>query len=65
VFRGDREAREFLAFWLSADQVVAGMNVNIWDVNEDIQRLVRSGAHVEDSALADPDVPLASLANQG
>ena len=33
VYRGDREAREFIAFWLSGGAVVAGMNVNVWDVS--------------------------------
>src|SRR5438093_1006934 len=36
VYRGDREAREFIAFWLSGGAVVAGMNVNVWDVSDDI-----------------------------
>ena len=34
VFRGDVAAREFVAFWLEDGRVVAGMNVNVWDVNE-------------------------------
>jgi hypothetical protein len=38
------------------------MNVNIWDVNEDIQALVRSGCSVTDEALSDPDVALSGLA---
>ena len=63
VHRGDLDAREFVAFWLAGDRVVAGMNVNVWDVNESIQRLVRSGARVDDRALADPNVPLDSLAS--
>ena len=42
VFRGDVEAREFVAFWLEDGRVVAGMNVNVWDVNEAIRELIRS-----------------------
>lgn len=61
VFRGDREARTFVAFWLRGDRVVAGMNVNVWDVVDDIRQLVRSGAIVDPARLADPDVPLAEL----
>ncbi|MGX5695607.1 NAD(P)/FAD-dependent oxidoreductase [Agromyces soli] len=61
VVRGDLARREFLAFWLSGDRVVAGMNVNVWDVNEDVQRLIRSRAVVDRSRLADPTVPLGSL----
>ncbi|QNP63190.1 NAD(P)/FAD-dependent oxidoreductase [Streptomyces genisteinicus] len=61
VLRGDAGKREFIAFWLSGGRVLAGMNVNVWDVTEDIQRLVRSGALVDPQALGDPAVPLASL----
>jgi 3-phenylpropionate/trans-cinnamate dioxygenase ferredoxin reductase subunit len=62
VFRGEPSSFEFVAFWLRDDRVVAGINVNVWDVNEDIQGLVRSGRSVDDDALRDPDVPLGSLA---
>ena len=64
VYRGDRDGLEFIAFWLSGGTVVAGMNVNVWDVNEDIQALIKAGAtgHLVDQArLADPDVPLTDL----
>ncbi|MGF7238249.1 MAG: NAD(P)/FAD-dependent oxidoreductase [Frankia sp.] len=61
VFRGDTGKREFIAFWLAEGRVLAGMNVNIWDVNESIQALVRSGHRVDQSALGDPHVPLDSL----
>ncbi len=36
-----RRRREFIAFWLREDRVVAGMNVNVWDVTDPIQRLIR------------------------
>jgi 3-phenylpropionate/trans-cinnamate dioxygenase ferredoxin reductase subunit len=58
VFRGDPATREFIAFWLRDGRVVAGMNVNVWDVNEDIQALVRDGATVDTARLRDPDVAL-------
>ncbi|MEE1802706.1 MULTISPECIES: FAD-dependent oxidoreductase [unclassified Streptomyces] len=61
VVRGDAGKREFVAFWLKDRTVLAGMNVNVWDVTEDIQRLIRSGARQDLEALADPGVPLASL----
>jgi len=62
VFRGDVAGREFIAFWLADDgRVLAGMNVNVWDVTEQIQKLVRSGEPVEPTALADPSTPLESL----
>ncbi len=63
VFRGDTAAREFIAFWLdSGGRVLAGMNVNIWDVNDAIQALVRSGQPADPDALRDPAVDLAALA---
>jgi 3-phenylpropionate/trans-cinnamate dioxygenase ferredoxin reductase component len=58
VFRGDVEGREFIAFWLSDGRVLAGMNVNVWDVNEVIQEMVRGGRAVDAARLADVDVPL-------
>jgi 3-phenylpropionate/trans-cinnamate dioxygenase ferredoxin reductase subunit len=61
VLRGDVGKREFIAFWLADRRVLAGMNVNVWDVTEPIQRLIRSGAPVDPDALGDPSVPLTSL----
>ncbi|MEU6241006.1 FAD-dependent oxidoreductase [Streptomyces sp. NPDC047024] len=61
VIRGDAGKREFIAFWVREGRVLAGMNVNVWDVTEPIQRLVRSRAVVDTEALADPHVPLAEL----
>jgi len=61
VYRGDREAREFIAFWLSGGAVVAGMNVNVWDVSDDIQSLIRARRPVDESRLSDPDVPISAL----
>ena len=65
VFRGDPASREFVAFWTAGGQVLAGMNVNVWDVSDDIQTVVRAGwagATVDPARLTDPDVPLAELA---
>lgn len=62
VYRGDRDKREFVVFWLTDDnRVVAGMNVNVWDVNSEVQRLIRRGTPVDPSALANSDTPLDSL----
>jgi len=61
VFRGDHESGEFIAFWLKDARVLAGMNVNVWDVNDDIQALIRSRQPVEIAALSDRDTPLGSL----
>jgi 3-phenylpropionate/trans-cinnamate dioxygenase ferredoxin reductase component len=62
VFRGDVPRREFIAFWLSGGRVLAGMNVNIWDVNEAIRELICAGQPVDKDALRDPEIPLESLA---
>jgi 3-phenylpropionate/trans-cinnamate dioxygenase ferredoxin reductase subunit len=62
VVRGAAASREFLAFWLRGECVVAGMNVNVWDVVDPIQRLIRERVPVDERRLADPDVPLESLA---
>ncbi|MFE4592012.1 NAD(P)/FAD-dependent oxidoreductase [Streptomyces laurentii] len=62
VTRGDVGKREFVAFWLKDGRVLAGMNVNVWDVTEPIQKLIRSRAQVDPERLADPAVPLETLA---
>ncbi|MEV7241625.1 MULTISPECIES: FAD-dependent oxidoreductase [unclassified Streptomyces] len=62
VIRGDAGKREFIAFWVREGRVLAGMNVNVWDVTEPIQNLIRSRARVDTDALADPHVPLDGLA---
>jgi 3-phenylpropionate/trans-cinnamate dioxygenase ferredoxin reductase subunit len=62
VFRGDVEGRDFVAFWLRDGRVLAGMNVNVWDVTDDIQELIRSKARIERDRLTDTDVPLDELA---
>ncbi|MDX6335301.1 MAG: 3-phenylpropionate/trans-cinnamate dioxygenase ferredoxin reductase component [Streptosporangiaceae bacterium] len=64
VYRGDPATLEFIAFWLSGGAVVAGMNVNVWDVTGDIQALIRAGyagTPVDTARLADPGVPLAEV----
>lgn len=61
VYRGDRDALEFIAFWLAGRRVVAAMNVNIWDVTDHLQALVRSGEPVDTGRLADRSTPLDQL----
>jgi hypothetical protein len=61
VIRGDLAAKEFIAFWLSGGTVRAGMNVNVWDVNDKVQALIRSRHRVDAGALADVDTPLEAL----
>jgi len=61
VYRGDVGAREFIAFWLSGGVLVAGMNVNVWDVTDDIQALIRARRPVDARLLADPGTPLTQV----
>jgi 3-phenylpropionate/trans-cinnamate dioxygenase ferredoxin reductase subunit len=61
VIRGELASGEFVAFWLDGERVVAGMNVNVWDVNQHVQALIRSRRPVDTAALADPETPLESL----
>ena len=63
VFRGDPATREFIAFWLLDGRAVAGMNVGVWDVTDPIKRLIGERIAVDDRQLADPDVPLDTLAS--
>ena len=61
VTRGNPEDGEFIAFWLQDGRVTAGMNVNVWDVTEPIQKLIRSRRAVPMAALTDTDTPLERL----
>jgi 3-phenylpropionate/trans-cinnamate dioxygenase ferredoxin reductase subunit len=61
VVRGDLSGREFIAFWLHDGRVVAGMNVNVWDVGDQVKALIASDKAVDAERLADPDVPLEDL----
>jgi 3-phenylpropionate/trans-cinnamate dioxygenase ferredoxin reductase subunit len=61
VFRGDVDAREFIAFWLKDGRVLAGMNVNVWDVTDDIQALIRSRKQVSAHDVSDPGITLLDL----
>ena len=61
AFRGDRGAGEFVCFWLRDGRVVAGMNVNVWDVNQHVQALIRSRRPIDVGSLTDVDTPLDEL----
>ena len=56
VIRGSLDDGEFVAFQLRDGIVVGGANVNVWDVNEGVQALVRLAAPVRREVLADPEV---------
>ena len=62
VFRGDPASGSYLAFWVRSGRVLAGMNVNVWDVTPAIESLIRGGHDVDADRLQDPSVPLDELA---
>ena len=62
VVRGDLASREFVAFWLDdSSRILAAMNVNVWDVLEEVTPLITAGTVVDPDRLADPDVPYDSV----
>ena len=63
VVRGSLEDRELVAFWHRDGVVSAAMNVNVWDVVDDLKAIVAAGARQDPARLADPEVPLADLAS--
>jgi 3-phenylpropionate/trans-cinnamate dioxygenase ferredoxin reductase subunit len=62
VVRGDLAKRELIAFWHRDGVVSAAMNVNVWDVVDDLKAIVTSGKPVDPGRLADPDIALTDLA---
>jgi 3-phenylpropionate/trans-cinnamate dioxygenase ferredoxin reductase component len=61
IFRRYAEPGQMIVFWLYEQRIQAGMNINIWDVAEDIDRLVQSARPINADDLADPTIPLAKL----
>jgi 3-phenylpropionate/trans-cinnamate dioxygenase ferredoxin reductase subunit len=61
VIRGEVDRGEFIAFWLERGRLLAGMNVNIWDVTDTIAALIRTGRGVDTGRLTDPRTPLEAL----
>ncbi|GAB3807616.1 FAD-dependent oxidoreductase [Humibacter antri] len=62
VVRGDLDKREFVAFWLDQnDRMLASMNVNVWDVIDQLKPLIIAGKPVDGDRLADPGVPYTDL----
>lgn len=59
VIRGDTGSGEFITFWLADGAVRAAMNVNIWDVNDDLRALI--GRKIAADRLADPAIELTDL----
>jgi 3-phenylpropionate/trans-cinnamate dioxygenase ferredoxin reductase component len=61
VVRGNLAEREFIAFWQHDGMVTAAMNVNVWDVVDDLKTIVTSGHALDARRLADPSVGLGEL----
>jgi 3-phenylpropionate/trans-cinnamate dioxygenase ferredoxin reductase component len=61
IFRRHADSDQMIVFWLSEQRVQAGMNINIWDVADDIERLIQSARPINADDLADPAIPLASF----
>ena len=61
IFRGEVSEGKYIAFWLDQGRVLAGMNVNVWDVSDTIAELVRFGTPIDVTRLQDPKVPLDDL----
>jgi len=61
VIRGDVESGAFIAFWLQHGRLLAGMNVNTWDVTDSIAALIRTGRPINTGRLTNPRTPLEAL----
>jgi 3-phenylpropionate/trans-cinnamate dioxygenase ferredoxin reductase component len=61
VIRGDLGSREFIAFWTRDRRILAGMNVNVWDVTATIKQLIQSRKEIDVERLMDLEVPLDDL----
>lgn len=67
LVRGNLSTREFVAFWVSTEteggpvQIQAAMNVNVWDVIDEIKPLIAEQRPVDATRLVDPDVPFSAL----
>lgn len=59
VIRGKLESGEFLAFWVRSGVLTAAMNVNIWDVSDQLRAHI--GREIAPERLADEEIPLADL----
>jgi 3-phenylpropionate/trans-cinnamate dioxygenase ferredoxin reductase component len=61
VVRGSLEDRQFVAFWHRNGIVTAAMNVNVWDVVDELKAIISSGRPRDPARLGDPAIPLAEL----
>ncbi|MDN5656175.1 NAD(P)/FAD-dependent oxidoreductase [Brevibacterium sandarakinum] len=59
VIRGDKASGEFIVFWTRGGTVTAAMNVNIWDVGDELRALI--GTSVSAARLQDESIELTEL----
>jgi 3-phenylpropionate/trans-cinnamate dioxygenase ferredoxin reductase component len=62
TIRGDRDSRQFIAFWHHDGIITAAMNVNVWDVVDDLKALIETRTPIDPALLTDLDTPIAELA---
>jgi 3-phenylpropionate/trans-cinnamate dioxygenase ferredoxin reductase component len=61
IFRRHTDSNEMIVFWLYEQRIQAGMNINIWDVADDIDRLIQSARPINTDDLGNPAIPLGNL----
>jgi 3-phenylpropionate/trans-cinnamate dioxygenase ferredoxin reductase subunit len=60
--RGDVPGREFVAFWVDADhRLLAAMNVNVWDVVDELKPLVAARTRIDPAKVRDASTPYAEI----
>ncbi|MGB6454346.1 MAG: FAD-dependent oxidoreductase [Streptosporangiaceae bacterium] len=59
VVRGELDSGEFIAFWIRDARIRAAMNVNVWDVNDDLRALI--GQSADRGRLADASTPVTEI----
>ena len=62
VVRGNLANRQFIAFWHRHGIVTAAMNVNVWDVVDELKAIIAAARPLDPKRLANPAVPLGELA---
>jgi 3-phenylpropionate/trans-cinnamate dioxygenase ferredoxin reductase subunit len=60
IVRGDLDSGAFLTFWIRQKKITAAMNVNIWDVNDELRALI--GRAIPADRLQDQGIALDALA---
>jgi 3-phenylpropionate/trans-cinnamate dioxygenase ferredoxin reductase component len=61
IFRWHADSNQMIVFWLYEQRIQAGMNINVWDVADDIERLIKAARPINAGDLADPAIPLTNL----